>query len=107
MQRGLPADAVPFGASDDNRSQAIFGTLLPYPTRAEQTSFDNYLPQFGNSMAASMGITATPRPLRGLDDIGDVRRGATVVKREGGAVTRFDMLAFRRGGVGVILTIGY
>lgn len=106
LQAGLPKNAIAFGFSDTASSESIIGFLVPYASHAEQKSFDKVLPGYTELMAASMGADVKPKPLKGLDDIGEVRAGSTFSQDVLGDDWRWDIVAFRRGEIAVTLIFG-
>jgi hypothetical protein len=107
MRKSMPVDSYVFGFSDDTNSQVITGFLLPYPSRAAQAGFDNTLPQLVDATLAAMGIKTGSKLLRGFEDVGDARLAKTAAIKSGAFALRVEVVAFRRGAVGVLLAIVY
>jgi hypothetical protein len=58
-------------------------------------------------MATVVGSGSNPKPLAGIDNLGDSREGITTTGNVFNVKFRWDILAFRRNEVGVIMFIGY
>lgn len=90
----------------------LFGFTTLLPTRLDQASFDaelgdtDYLIEsFVMGLGAS-GVTEQSA-IPGLDDIGDMSAGLTVVATLEGMAMRMDMVVFRKGPVGAFLLAMY
>ena len=72
------------------------GVIVPYETRSDQASFDTLLPQIDTALATMLSGGSTAKKLSGLNDIGDIRTGATAVNKTLNLALRFDVVVFRR-----------
>ena len=107
MEQAYPKGTSVFGYSDDKRSYVVMGFLIPYSSREEQEVFDAMLPNFVDMIAMGAGADTNKKPLRGIDNIGETRAGITAVSKVGILSMRWDIVAFRRGEVGVLIYAGY
>jgi hypothetical protein len=107
MQKGMPADSFAFGFSDETKGQALIGVLIPYPTRVGQAALDSTLGTFVDATLSGFGNATAIKPLRGLEDVGDVRVAKTALSKSGSLTLRWDIVAFRRGSVVVLLLFGH
>ena len=56
---------------------------------------------------STIGASADPVELAGLENIGEARVATTSVSEMGVIAFRWDILGFRRGDVGVLLIVAY
>ncbi len=106
LTKSMPDGSYAFGLSDEVRSQAIVGLLMPLTKRNEQLAFDAGLPALLQLFAAGFGGTDQQK-LDGLEDIGEARAAITSVSKGYGAAYRCDIVGFRRGAVGAFLVVCY
>jgi hypothetical protein len=107
MEKNLPAGSRAFGFTHEEGGQAVLGMLIPYETKAEQRVFDASLPYMVDVMAASLGAEGDPQMMGGLDDVGESRVASTSLSTMGAVGVRWDMVGFRRGGVGALVFVMY
>jgi hypothetical protein len=107
LERTFPEDSYVFGFEDPDNAQALIGVLIPYPSRLGQAGFDAALPEFMTGFMKGVGIETGIRDLGGMEDVGDTRLAKTAVSPGGALPARWDIIAFRRGEVGVLLFVGY
>ncbi len=103
----MPPGTIGFGFVDEAKTQVIMGFYSPLPSRAEQITFDNIMPDTALLLATSTGATTTPVAIAGMDDIGDARSSLTFLILGGGFDMRVDLTVFRRGEVSAFLFTFY
>jgi len=108
---GFEAESV-FAFLEPSAFQLIMGFTLLVPDAIQQAGFDLALrnPEFLlNLFVSGMGATEVveQQELPGLDDVGDVSTGLTVVADLGGISMRIDMVVFRTGPAGAIVMLMY
>ena len=107
MQQDLSKGAIAFGFGDQRDENLVMGQLVPFTTRIEQATFDAMLPDLIDVFPAVFGASTTPETIPGLDDVGVSRAGSTFVTGMLNFTTRWDIVVFRRGEIGVFLSVAH
>jgi hypothetical protein len=96
---------------DAAQFETITGVAMPIDLRSNQEFFDQNLPNFVDFTVKGLEFNGTalqdPEELTGLEEIGETRYGMTTVIDYGGVSYRWDVVAFRRGSVGMLVLIAY
>lgn len=100
MVANYPEGARAFGYQAEGGSQAVMGILSPIATGA---SIDESLEQIVKIMAVAAGGEENVKPMDGIDDIGDARAGITTYGTMGSLTMYWEIIAFRRGNVLVLV----
>ena len=85
----------------------VMGVLVPYTHPGGAVRLRLMLPEFVQLMAKAIDADTSLKPLPGLDEIGQTRSGTTAISRSFNLSLRWDIVAFRRNDVGVILYLFY
>jgi hypothetical protein len=106
LKSGVPGGAG-FGFMNEDEFNMIMGILFPFPSAVEQMAFDSGQEDFLNIFASVLGAETGTVELTGLENIGETRVGLTATGQMMSVSMQWDLVAFRRGEVGVVLILGY